>query len=106
MAVTVRLPGALRDAVGGSTKVEARGRTLGEVIADLEARYPGFRAQILDEQGGIRTYVNVFIGERDARELGGTSAPVPDDGEVMLIPAMAGGQLGPPEAARPNGVIH
>lgn len=97
MAVTVRLPGSLRDAVGGTTKVEASGHTLAEVIADLDRRYPGFRAQILDERGAIRTYVNVFIGEKDARELGGTEAPVPEGGEVMLIPAMAGGaQIGAP----------
>lgn len=91
MAVTVRLPGSLRDAAGGSTKVEAKGRTLGEVIDDLERRYPGFRRQIVDERGAIKTYVQVFIGERDARDFGGTSAPVPEDAEVMFIPAMAGG---------------
>lgn len=91
MPVTVRLPGALRDAVGGTTKLEAKGRTLGEVIADLDARFPGFRGRVLDEKGELRTYVSVFIGEQDARDLGGTLAQVPEDGEVMVIPAMAGG---------------
>lgn len=102
MAVIVRLPGSLRDAAGGNTKVEASGHTLAEVIADLDRRFPGFRSQILDERGAIRTYVNAFIGELDARELGGTAAPVPDGGEVMLIPAMAGGaQIGAPGAGAP-----
>ena len=91
MTVTVRLPGSLRETVGGTSKVRATGRTLGEVIADLDARFPGFAGRVLDERGGLRTYVTAFIGERDARDLGGTSAPIPEGSEVMLVPAMAGG---------------
>jgi molybdopterin converting factor small subunit len=91
MAVTVRLPGALRDATGGKTKLEASGSTLADVIADIERRHPGFRGRVLDEGGRLRTYVNVYIGEDDARANGGLSAPVPEGSEVMVIPAMAGG---------------
>ena len=91
MAVTVRLPGALRDATGGATKVQASAGTLAEILADLDLRHPGLRARILDDAGRIRTYVNVYIGEDDARTHGGTSAHVPDGSEVMVIPAMAGG---------------
>lgn len=91
MAVTVRLPGALRDSAGGQTKIEANGRTLADVFADIERRHPGFRARVLDESGRIRTYVNVYIGEDDARTKGGTDAPVPEGSLVMVIPAMAGG---------------
>ncbi len=91
MPVTVRLPGVLRDATGGQTKLEASGRTLADVIADIERRHPGFRARVLDDTGRLRTYVNVYIGEDDARAKGGTDAPVPDGSEVMVIPAMAGG---------------
>jgi molybdopterin converting factor small subunit len=89
--VTVRLPGSLRETVGGSGKLLARGRTLGDIIADIDARYPGFAGRVLDETGALRTYVTVFIGEKDARALGGTRAQVPEDAEVMLVPAMAGG---------------
>ena len=92
MPVTVRLPGALRDAAGGRTKVEANGRTLADVIADIDRRHPGFRGRVLDESGKLRTYVNVYIGEDDARSRGGTDAAVPDGAEVMVIPAMAGGR--------------
>lgn len=92
MAVTVRLPGALRDATGGQTKVQASGRTLADVIADVDRRHPGFRGRVVDDTGRLRSYVNIYIGDDDARAKGGTDAPVPDGTEVMVIPAMAGGR--------------
>jgi len=92
LAVTVRLPGSLRDAVGGDNKLSASGATLAEVFADIERRHPGFRSRVLDEAGAIRAYVNVYVGEEDARTKGGTDARVPDGAEVMVIPAMAGGR--------------
>lgn len=91
MAVTVRLPGALRDAIGGQTKLETRAGTLAEVISEIDRRHPGFRSRVVDDSGALRTYVNVYIGDDDARSKGGTGAAVPDGSEVMVIPAMAGG---------------
>ena len=91
MAVTVRLPGSLRDAVGGDNKVSATGATLEEVFADIDRRHPGFRARVVDESGRLVTYVNVYIGEDDARSKGGLAAEIPEGAEVMVIPAMAGG---------------
>lgn len=92
MPVTVRLPGALSDTTGGATKLTAAGRTLRDVIGDIDRRHPGFAARVLDEKGALRSYVNVYIGEDDARTRGGTAATVPDGSEVMIIPAMAGGR--------------
>ena len=91
MPVTVRLPGALRDATGGETKLTATAGTLRDVISDIDRRYPGFASRVLDDRGAIRSYVNVYIGEDDARSRGGSAASVPDGSEVMVIPAMAGG---------------
>jgi molybdopterin converting factor small subunit len=92
MPVLVRLPGALRDATGGETKLTASGRTLRDVIADIDRRHPGFASRVLDDQGAIRSYVNVYIGDEDARARGGSGAAVPEGSEVMVIPAMAGGR--------------
>ena len=92
MPVTVRLPGALRDAAGGQTRVTATGETLREVIADIDRRHPGFASRVLDDAGALRSYVNVYIGDDDARNRGGSGAAVPDGSEVMVIPAMAGGR--------------
>jgi len=92
MPVTVRLPGALRDAAGGETKLNATGETLRDVIADIDRRHPGFASRVLDEAGALRSYVNVYIGDEDARTRGGSDAAVADGSEVMVIPAMAGGR--------------
>ena len=92
MSVTVRLPGALRDATGGETKLSTSGGTLRDVIAEIDRRHPGFASRVLDADGALRSYVNVYIGEDDARARGGSGAVVPDGSEVMVIPAMAGGR--------------
>jgi molybdopterin converting factor small subunit len=91
MAVTVRLPGVLRDAVGGKARIEASGATLADVFADIDRRHPGFRSRVLDDRGTIRSYVNVYVGDTDARDSGGLGTAVPEGSEVMVIPAMAGG---------------
>src|SRR3989442_14539776 len=92
MTVTVRLPGALRDVTGGETKLTASGATLREVIADIDRRHPGFAARVLDPSGGIRSYVNGYIGEEDARTRGGGGAAGPDGSDGLGIPATAGGR--------------
>ncbi|TMC75098.1 MAG: MoaD/ThiS family protein [Chloroflexi bacterium] len=92
MPVTVRLPGALGDVTGGETKLTASGGTLREVIAEIDRRHPGFASRVLDDEGALRSYVNVYIGDEDARTRGGIGASVPDGSEVMVIPAMAGGR--------------
>ena len=91
MAVTVRLPGVLRDAVGGKAKIEASGATLDDVFADIDRRHPGFRSRVLDDRGALRSYVNVYVDDTDARDSGGLGTAVPEGSEVMVIPAMAGG---------------
>ena len=93
MSVKVRLPGSLRDATGGVTRIEAVGATLAAVVADLERKFPALQGKILDERGGLQSYLNVYIGDQDARHVGGGGAAVPDDSDVMIIPAMSGGAL-------------
>src|SRR5256885_16907224 len=88
MAVTVRLPGALRDLTGGENKLTASGATLREVIADIDRRHPGFAARVLDPSGEIRSYVNVYIGEDDARARGGRGPAGPHGRDAMGIPPM------------------
>jgi molybdopterin converting factor small subunit len=82
----VLLPTHLRSYTAGEAEVEAKGETLGEVLADVEARHPGFRVRIVDEQDRIRPHVKCFIAGEQARDLG-----VAVTGEVQIIAALSGG---------------
>jgi len=91
MSVSVRIPTILRSYTGGAAQVSAQAGTLREVIAALDADYPGLGGRILDEAGQLRRFINVYVGEQDVRFAQGLDTPVPADGQVSVIPAVAGG---------------
>ena len=91
MSVTVRVPTILRTYTKDASQVSAEGGTLQEVLADLDANYPGIRARILDDGGALRRFVNVYVGDEDVRFAEGLATPVKAGTEVSIIPAVAGG---------------
>ncbi len=91
MAVAVRIPTVLRPLAGGAPVVDAAGGTLAEVLADLDRRFPGLGERLRGEDGNLHPFVNVFVGDEDARYLDGLATPVADGVEVSIIPAVAGG---------------
>ena len=91
MSVSVRIPTILRSYTGGAAQVSAEAGTLREVIAGLDADYPGLGGRILDEAGQLRRFINVYVGEQDVRFAQGLDTPVPAGGQVSVIPAVAGG---------------
>ncbi len=91
MSVSVRIPTILRSYTGGAAEVSAEGATLREVIAGLDAEFPGVGSRILDDTGKIRRFVNVYVGDTDVRLAQGLDTPVPPGTQVSVIPAVAGG---------------
>lgn len=91
MSVSVRIPTILRSYTGGAAQVSAQTCTLREVIAGLDADYPGLGGRILDEAGQLRRFINVYVGEQDVRFAQGLDTQVPAGGQVSVIPAVAGG---------------
>jgi molybdopterin converting factor small subunit len=91
MSVQVRIPTILRNYTSGESEVSADGSTLAQVIDDLEGSYPGIKSRILDEQGQIRRFVNVYVGNDDVRFLDALQTPTQDGAQVSVIPAVAGG---------------
>ena len=91
MSVLVRIPTILRSYTGGAAEVTAAEGTLREVIAGLDAAYPGLGGRLLDEAGKLRRFVNVYVGGEDIRFLDGLDTPVSDGDEVTILPAVAGG---------------
>ena len=91
MSVSVRIPTILRTYTGGESEVSAEGATLAEVLDHLESNYSGIKARILDEQGAIRRFVNVYVGNDDVRFLDSLDTKTPEGTQVSVIPAVAGG---------------
>ena len=90
MAVTVKLPTQLRDAVGGAASVQAEGSTVGEALESVFASHGELRERLYQD-GGLRRFVNVYVGGEDIRDLEGLATPVGEGGEVQILPAVAGG---------------
>ena len=88
MAIEVSIPTILRTYTDGAKSVEAAGATLSELIADLEAQFPGL-ADRLVEDGSLRRFVNIYINDEDVRFLGGIDAPLTDGDNVTVLPAVA-----------------
>lgn len=91
MEVKVRIPSPLRNLTAGEGEVFVSGSNVRELIAGLEAKYPGIQERLCDEAGDIRRFVNVFVGQEDIRFLKGLDTPVEAGTEVSIIPAIAGG---------------
>ncbi|TDC23717.1 MoaD/ThiS family protein [Streptomyces sp. 8K308] len=91
MSVTVRIPTILRTYTGGRAEVSAEGQTLAEVLADLDRNHQGIAARVLDDEGRLRRFVNVYVNDDDVRFTEGLLTPTPDGAGVSIIPAVAGG---------------
>ena len=91
MTVLVRIPTILRSFTGGAAEVTAPEGTLREVIAGLDAAYPGLAGRIIDDGGNLRRFVNVYVGDEDVRFAQGLDTQVSAGTRVSFIPAVAGG---------------
>ena len=91
MSVNVRIPTPLRGLTNGQEIVQAAGGSISEIIQDLQARYPGLKERLCDDQGVLRRFVNVYLNDEDIRFKDGKNTAVKDGDEVSIIPAIAGG---------------
>ena len=91
MAVTVRIPTTMRPLTGGEKQVPVEPGTVADIVAALEAAHPGMGERLVDEDGVLRKFVNVFVDDDDVRYLDGLDTKVDDGLTVSIIPAVAGG---------------
>jgi molybdopterin synthase sulfur carrier subunit len=89
---TVRIPTPLRKLTGGAEEVSASGKNVGELIGELEKKFPGIKERICDESGAVRRFVNIFVKDEDIRFLQNLETPLGDKDEVSIVPAIAGGR--------------
>ena len=91
MAKKVRIPTPLRKLTNNEEVVEVNASTINEAIAELQARFPGFKERLLDDTGAVRRFVNVYVNEEDIRFLQNQQTKLKDGDEISIIPAIAGG---------------
>lgn len=91
MASKVRIPTPLRKLTNNEELVEIEAATVGEAINELQTRFPGIKERLLDENGAVRRFVNVYVNEEDIRFLQNQNTPIKNGDEISIIPAIAGG---------------
>jgi len=91
MSIPVRIPTPLRKLTNNQEVVEAEGATVGALIDQLEASYPGLKERLCDESGAVRRFVNIFANDEDIRFLQDLETPVKEGDEISIVPAIAGG---------------
>ncbi len=91
MSTKVKIPTPLRKLTQNNAEVVAAGGTIRELVEDLEKQFPGFKERMCDDQGELRRFVNVYVGEEDIRFLEGLDTKIPEGEQVSIIPAVAGG---------------
>ena len=89
--VNVRIPTVLRPMAGGNSSVELTGTTVGDVVGELVGVYPGLKENLVDDEGSVRKFVNVYLNDEDIRFLEKLETAVADGDEVAILPAVAGG---------------
>lgn len=91
MAIKVRIPAPLQKLTKDEGLVESEGKSVRELVENLEKKYPGVKERIYDDSGKVRRFLNIYVNEEDIRFLQMDSTPLKDGDEVSIIPAIAGG---------------
>jgi molybdopterin synthase sulfur carrier subunit len=91
MAVMVRIPTPLRKMTNGQDKIELPESDLSGLIEKLESDFPGFKERLVDENGELRYFVNIYLNGEDVRFLEGLATTTASGDEISIVPAVAGG---------------
>ena len=90
---TVIIPTPLRKFTNNTSKLEVTAATVAEAIQDLSTNFPDLKKHLLDDGGQIRTFLNIFVGDDDIRDLQNGQTSLTNETIVSIIPAIAGGSL-------------
>ncbi|MCS5642186.1 MAG: MoaD family protein [Dehalococcoidia bacterium] len=93
MSATVKIPTPLRKLTNNETSVDADGTTVGQIVESLESTYPGMRERLIEDNGDLRHFVNIYLNGEDIRYIDGLKSSVSDNDELSIVPAVAGGLI-------------
>lgn len=91
MSISIHIPTPLRPYTGGLDTVDVSANTVGEALTRLTSVHPDLSRHLRDEQGRIRSFVNVYLGDEDIRFQQGEETPVSAGAELTIVPSIAGG---------------
>lgn len=91
-SVAIRIPTPLRGFTDEQATVEVSGSTVGEALQDLVAKHPALQPQLFNEEGKLRSFVNIFRNDEDVRHLQKEETPIRERDELSIIPSIAGGR--------------
>lgn len=89
--INVRVTAVLQKLTGGQKLIQASGANVAELLEDIEARHPGFKAQMYGPDGKLHRFVNVYLNDEDIRYTGGVETPLKAGDSLDILPALAGG---------------
>jgi len=92
----LKIPTPLRSYAEGQVEVVVNGATAGEAMQSLVAKFPALKPHLYNSEGGLRPFVNLFLGEDDIKDLQGLDTPLSEDDKLILIPSIAGGMSSAP----------
>src|SRR6267154_3925822 len=91
MATKIMIPTPLRPFTDKKDAVEAEGKTVGELLADLTTKHSGLKAHLYNAEGKLRSFVNIYVNDEDIRYLQKEQTPIAAGDTVSIIPSVAGG---------------
>jgi sulfur-carrier protein len=91
VSASVKIPTPLRKVTNGESLVTVDAANVREMIENLESQFPGMRERLMDDEGALRRFVNVFVGDEDIRFMEGLDTALEDGVQVSIVPAVAGG---------------
>jgi molybdopterin converting factor small subunit len=92
MANKVLIPTPLRPYTDKLDSVDVAGTTVGEALAQLTTKYEGLKKHLYNDEGKLRSFVNVYLNDEDIRYLQKESTPIKDGDTLSIIPSVAGGK--------------
>ena len=91
MTATVRIPTPLRSVTGGLDKANVNEGSMKDIVQGLEEQFPGIKARLCDDEGNLRSFVNVYVNGEDIRFMDNMDSTIKSGDEISIVPAVAGG---------------
>jgi molybdopterin converting factor small subunit len=88
---TIHIPTPLRKFTGGQAAVDVEGDTVGAALVHLTDQFPALRQHLYNEQGTLRSFINLYLGDEDIRYLEGENTPLAQNTALSIVPSIAGG---------------